>query len=289
MVATKPSRNSGPIRLDRKLSKRSILRGTKTAWIFYCNHRRGELLSENAGLSFGDVCKELAPQWKELSAEQKQPFVDQHLGDKQRYITQLLHLNTEQKKAMKSYKKQRRDVKRLKPKAGLSPYMFFVIAQRHAVVAANPLATFQEVGKLLGTLWNTMSLTERVAYIELGKADKVRYLAEQVEYHQKRAMGIVRQPEPRMADIVADIVCDVVTGVVVDFLAEEALDATGDNASLRMCASSTTTPTPTPTSTTTSSPPPSPPPPPPPSFPPGLPPACPPPTRRCVPVVPGLV
>jgi hypothetical protein len=178
------SGNSGPVRVGRKPSKRSILRGTKTAWIFYCNHRRRELLAENADLCFGDVCKRLAPQWKELSVEQKQPFIDQHLGDKRRYITQLLQLNTEQKKAMKGYKKSKRESKRLKPKAGLSPYMFVVIAQRQSVVGANPLASFQEIGKLLGSLWNSMSLTDRVTYIDQGTHDKARYHAEQARYQQ---------------------------------------------------------------------------------------------------------
>ena len=42
------------------------------------------------------------------------------------------------------------------PKRALSPYILFCTERRAAVKAANPSATFGELGKLLGALWGTL-------------------------------------------------------------------------------------------------------------------------------------
>jgi hypothetical protein len=170
----------------KKISRRNILRGTKTAWIFYCNLNRHSVLSHDPQLSFGDVCKVLAPKWKAMSPEDKKVYNDLHLQDKKRYLDQCENLTDEEKKKLRQYKKQKRDIKKSKPKPGLSPYMFFVIKRRPSVVLEAPEANFQMIGKMLGVKWNEMNQEDRQPFVELSRTDKIRYRQEFEVYNQKQ-------------------------------------------------------------------------------------------------------
>ena len=57
-----------------------------------------------------------------------------------------------------------------KPKRAPSAYMNFCKAERDAVKAANPKASFGEIGKLLGAAWAKLSDAEKAAYKEEGGA-----------------------------------------------------------------------------------------------------------------------
>lgn len=184
MTITKKTRTENLATKKRRTSRRNILRGTKTAWIFFCNSNRKRILNKNPDMSFGDVCKELAPQWKALSDEEKRPYIDLHEKDKKRFIEESANLTDEQKRYLKQHKKQKRELKKQYPKPGLSPYMFFVIDKRQEVVAQSPGASFQLIGKLLGTKWNNMSSDDKRPYVEKSQKDKLRYVKE-FEYHKK--------------------------------------------------------------------------------------------------------
>lgn len=189
------------VKRRRKLSRRNILRGTKTAWIFYCNKNRSKVLAANPQLSFGDVCKELAPQWKAMSAEEKQPYIDLHLQDKKRFLEQSANLTDEQKKALKQDKKQKREVKKNKPKPGLSPYMFFVINKRQEVVKEAPEANFQYIGKILGTKWNEMTEEEKAPFTEMSKKDKLRYREELSKYEDERKKAAALKKDSKKTSV----------------------------------------------------------------------------------------
>jgi len=162
----------------KAITRRSIIRGTKTAWIFYCNQNRKNVLEDDPSLSFGDVCKRLAPMWKSLSASEKQPYNILHRQDQERFQTESLLLSTEQKKTLKKIKRVRRELKKKLPRSGLSPYMYFVIRVRNDVVHEHPTADFQTVGKMLGQRWNRMTVHEKEPYLELSQKDKERYRQE---------------------------------------------------------------------------------------------------------------
>jgi hypothetical protein len=159
----------------RRVSRRSIIRGPKTAWIYFCNERRPEILKSDPTLSFGDVCKQLAPLWSQLSDEMKQPYVEKHVSDKARFVMESQDLSTDQKKILKQHKKRKRAEKKDKPKSPLSPYMFFVINERATIVTDHPTASFMEVGKILGDKWNSMNDISKEPYRKLSKDDKGRY------------------------------------------------------------------------------------------------------------------
>jgi hypothetical protein len=177
-------RSKKKVTIKRRVSRRSIIRGPKTAWIYFCNERRPQILQSQPGLSFGDVCKQLAPQWAQLTDEEKQPFMQSHQNDKARFEQESQKLTDDQRKILKQHKKRKRAEKRDKPKSPLSPYMFFVIKERAAIVNQRPEATFMEVGKFLGDQWNAMDAATKEPYKKMSSDDKVRYLEQCVKHKE---------------------------------------------------------------------------------------------------------
>jgi len=57
----------------------------KTAYIFYCSDQRAKVKEEDPSLKFGDIAKKLSSQWKEMSEEEKDPYVKMAQQDKERY------------------------------------------------------------------------------------------------------------------------------------------------------------------------------------------------------------
>jgi len=64
------------------------VKGAKSAYVFFCDKRddiKNELTKINPDVRSTDVTKRSAELWKELSEDQKRPFVDMATLDKQRY------------------------------------------------------------------------------------------------------------------------------------------------------------------------------------------------------------
>lgn len=168
-------------------SRRSFLRGAKSAWIFFCNRQRARVLNENPNLSFGDICKQLAPEWTAMSDSDKAPYIKLQKEDKERYRTQVAGLSKEQMKVVRREKRMKRELRRQKPKAALSAYMFFVIEERAAVKSTAPAADFQTIGRLLGERWQQMTDGQKKVYTDRSCKDKERYLSELRQYEASKA------------------------------------------------------------------------------------------------------
>ena len=56
-----------------------------SGYIFYGKKRRPEIKDEDPGLSFGDITKQIAAEWKELSDKEKKPYLAKAAADKKRY------------------------------------------------------------------------------------------------------------------------------------------------------------------------------------------------------------
>lgn len=162
----------------KRISRRSVLKGAKTAWIYFCKERRQDILKKTPNMSFGDICKVLAPEWRSMNETEKKPYVDLHILDKKRYLEECSNLTEDQKKILRQHKRSKREEKRKKPKPALSPYMFFVINERKTLVTNNPTDKFQTIGKKLGILWNSMSSKRKKKYEEMSANDKIRFQQE---------------------------------------------------------------------------------------------------------------
>merc|ERR1712046_509262 len=71
------------VKKEAKEAKKSKPKKNMSAYMFYCNEHRAALVQQ--GLSFGDVTKQLAIQWKELLEVDKEKFQALAAEDKKRY------------------------------------------------------------------------------------------------------------------------------------------------------------------------------------------------------------
>jgi len=67
-----------------KKDKNAPKRG-RSAYIYFCEAERSEVKASNPNFGFGDIAKELADKWKQLSEDEKKPFGAKADRDKKRY------------------------------------------------------------------------------------------------------------------------------------------------------------------------------------------------------------
>ena len=163
-------------------SRRNIIKGPKSAWIYFCNDTRSKILTQNPGIPFGDVCKKLSPIWSELPQETKDTYIQKCNTDKARFDKEKGNLTMEQNKVLRQIKRKKRKDRKSQPKGRISAYMFFVNAERPRVVELNRDCSFVEIGKKLGEEWNSLSMQSKHKYFELSRNDKKRYEMEMKQY-----------------------------------------------------------------------------------------------------------
>ena len=78
--------------------------------------------------------------------------------------------------------------------------MFFSQARRGAIKAANPSATFGDVGKLLGAAWKAAGPEERAPFDAQAAADADRYKADMVAWKEKEGAAAAAKEEPAAAE-----------------------------------------------------------------------------------------
>jgi len=157
------------------LRRRQILKGIKTAWIFFCNIQRKKLLHADPTLSFGEVCTLLGPLWRGLSTQDRIVYNQLHQADCIRYRNQKLGLSNEQKIRLKQLKKLKRAKHKLLPKPPLSAYMVFVSNTRAELVRTYPDKSFAEIGRQLGKNWHALDMLEKNKYLTQAKVDQLKY------------------------------------------------------------------------------------------------------------------
>ena len=60
-------------------------KGAKTAYIFFCDEKRGQVKAANPEAKFGEISKLIAEAWKALDEEARKPYVEKAKVAKQRY------------------------------------------------------------------------------------------------------------------------------------------------------------------------------------------------------------
>ncbi|KAJ3212409.1 Non-histone chromosomal protein 6 [Entophlyctis luteolus] len=81
------------------------------------------------------------------------------------------------------------------PKKALSAYLIFANENRARVRAANPDASFGQVGKLLGQEWKEISEAEKQKYVALQEKDKARYTKAMADYKGAEAAADAEEEE----------------------------------------------------------------------------------------------
>lgn len=164
------------------IPRRKILRRSRSAWVFFASDRRAEILKSNPKLTFGEISKQLSPQWQAMSDQDKKPYYDLYIKDKQRYIDEKKALSPQLKKMLRIHTRTKHLKKKGRPSAVLSAYMIFVKTQHSKITAQHPNASFLEVGKIMGACWRGMNEEEKQVYVKEHQLDQERFKHEMVQY-----------------------------------------------------------------------------------------------------------
>jgi hypothetical protein len=179
-------KTQNPIKKPRLKARRRIIKLSRSAWVLFSSDKRLEVTTQfrenHATLSddkvFGGVCKKLAHMWKSMSPEEKSYYFDLYKKDKLRYENELKNLGEEEIIMLRQHRRNRRNKKKLLPPNSKSAYMLFVKDQRSSVVADHPNLNFADVGRELGTRWNSMDVNQKHPYQQNAQLDRARYLQE---------------------------------------------------------------------------------------------------------------
>lgn len=157
-----------------------------TAYMKYVQNMQPTLISQNPGVKNVDVVRKIAQQWRSLTLEQKQPFQEASLADREQYKLALQNykaqLTPAQSAAIAEERKQKiakrkaiRKKKELntlgKPKRPRSAFNIFMA--EHFEEARG--ATMQAKMKSLTDDWRRLNITQKQIYTQLAEDDKVRY------------------------------------------------------------------------------------------------------------------
>lgn len=161
---------------DQNKPKRNL-----TAYMFYSQNRRGSIKSSEPNISFGDITKKIAAEWKKLNDSNKSKFQKMADKDKQRYLKEMeSYVPPVDMEGGKKKKKKKKDPNA--PKKGLSAFMFFSQERRPDVKAKNPNIAFGEVAKKIGAEWKQLKDSKKAKFIKLANKDKERYVKEMANY-----------------------------------------------------------------------------------------------------------
>jgi hypothetical protein len=175
--------------LNPKKTKRSGPKRGLTAYIYFCKDHRDTLKEEQPELSTKEITTGLGKKWKELTDDEKVPFVKLAANDKTRYekeketYVDSEHISVEDKKTNdvkskpndKKSSKKTNDVKskpndkkssKKKISHKKSGYILYCQEQRVEVKNDNPSWSSQQVTKELGKTWKALSDEKQVGYNE---------------------------------------------------------------------------------------------------------------------------
>lgn len=126
------------------LKPREVIQGPQrniSAYLFFCDSKRKEILDKNPGIKPNKVMVIFGEQWRALSEEERKPFIEKAIVDRERYA-----------KYLESRQIQKRNVKP-------SVYNMFCTDERLVLKETHPHLTNSEIRHILGTRWKTIKET----------------------------------------------------------------------------------------------------------------------------------
>ena len=159
--------------IKRVYDRRDIIRGPRTAWIYFLKENRTK------GESYAQLCKDLSPVWKAKTEKEKKPYYDKEALDVARYKREECLLTDRDRKILKKIRKRKRQEKAANfPKRPLSAYQLFLQDHRPKIKEEHPDFTFEQIGKELGKRWSEIKIELKEHYIEISMAQSEQYKRE---------------------------------------------------------------------------------------------------------------
>jgi len=125
------------------LKHREVVQGPQrniSAYLFFCESKRKEILEANPGIKPNKVMILFGESWRNLSEEEKKPFVEKAISDRERYNVFL-------------------ESKLPKKNAKPSTYNLFCTDERRVIKSEFPDMNASDVRKELGKRWKAVKQT----------------------------------------------------------------------------------------------------------------------------------
>lgn len=126
------------------------------AFIFYCEEERAKVIKSNPGIENKKIISVMSSNWKELSSEERKPYVEMAEQDKERYEKEMLVFEKEHPDEARSSKGSPSHAKPTKKTA----YHIYVEDTRKGLEAENPTLDGKQITKLLAEKWSILKKTE---------------------------------------------------------------------------------------------------------------------------------
>jgi upstream-binding transcription factor len=170
--------------MPRKIKKKDVDAPKRpwTGFMFFNDEKRKAVRQANPDMKKSEIAKELARLWRELTAEEKQPFLDKANEDKKRYREELLNYREQDKFSLLPQGGR----KTKSPRNTSTAFTIFSKEKRLELQQQNPKMKPKEVSKELGRMWKEMSDDQRRPYTERAAMDDDnRYLEEVLSNHKE--------------------------------------------------------------------------------------------------------
>ncbi|CAK8579315.1 unnamed protein product [Lathyrus sativus] len=226
-----PMVNKEQEKKDKKKKKKKKKNGcseTKRpthAYMLWVKDQWHEVKKANPEAEFKDISNILSAKWKTASAEERKPYEEKYLAEKEAYLRvitkekreieamKLLEEEQKQKTAMelleqymqfkqeteKEIKNKKKEKDPSKPKHPMSAYFLFTNDRRAAILAENKGVL--EVAKITGEEWKNMTEEQKRPYEEIAKKNKEKYAQEMEAYKQRKeeeAANMMKDEEEHM-------------------------------------------------------------------------------------------
>lgn len=145
-------------------------RRPRSAYIFFCQDTRADVLKGSPTMSANQVLKELGKRWKALGQKAKVRFEQLAATDKERYKTECAGYSPPEN--MKNGRHRRTIPGVAGPK---SSYIYFCQDKRPEVRKQHPDMGPIDVSKELGKRWKALSEGQKRPFVDRSKVDRERY------------------------------------------------------------------------------------------------------------------
>lgn len=183
MAKESKRKTGGKKKKDPSAPKRPL-----SAYMFFANAKRKELMAENPKKTVGELGKELGALWKNLSEDDKKPYAKQAVKDKSRYEEEMKSYQPPEPESGADSDTEKKGKKRKKdpnaPKRALSAYMLFCNDKRAEVKEENPNIENKEIMKVLAERWKELSGEDKKEFDEKANEEKERYKKAMEKYKQ---------------------------------------------------------------------------------------------------------
>lgn len=180
---TVPKKRKAP---EDSSKKNKLLKNTKTSYMFWSQEERPKLKEEHPHYTFADIARVLGQRWKELSEEEKQPYIDLSNTDRDRFVTEKQKLQESGWLGVGDEDGKKRKKAKKEPKQAASGYQLFCKDKRDTLKSTHPDIKFGDYGKVLGSMWKQLSEDDKKPYEEQAKHAKVLFVEQREESQSKQ-------------------------------------------------------------------------------------------------------